>query len=313
MTRLSLGLLGAMLACQSCQGCKPGPSTVDSSDTQDTQDTQETGEDSPVDTDTGPPPPCDFPEVEPNNNPDQATEVELEGWACGVFDVAYDFDHFQVEVPFAGWLKVDVDAADDGSAAAPFLFVESDGGLGFGADAGAYSTDPLLVVPIPSADTFTVLLTDGYNGSGEDFEYQVKTSLTKAPLSWDFGMVDGTSKEAPMSMDWGERVYGVVDDSQTVHWIELPVPEGKAEVQFQVLAHRYGSPLNSTLRLFPRTDGVVAESATKYASSDPGSSSWDPVIETSAEGEQSWVISLKATEGKSTSEMHWFVFEAIEL
>ncbi|MFT5584520.1 MAG: hypothetical protein ACI9VR_002105 [Cognaticolwellia sp.] len=314
MTRLSLGLLGAMLACQSCQGCKPEPSTVDTSEPQDTEeDDSDSAQDSPVDTDTAPPPPCEFPEVEPNNNPDQATVAELEGWACGVFDAAYDFDHFQVEVPYAGWLKVDVDAAERGSSAAPFLFVESDSGLGFGADAGAGSSDPLLVVPIPSADTFTILLVDGYNGSGEDFDYQIKTSLTKAPLSWDYGMTDGTTKEAPMTMGWGDRVYGVVDDSQTVHWIELPVPAGKAEVQFQVLAHRYGSPLNSTLRLFPRTDGVVASSYTKISSNDPNSSSWDPTIQTSAEGEESWVISLKVSDGKSTGDVHWFVFQAIEL
>ena len=150
-----------------------------------------------------------------------------------------------------------------------FLFVESDSGLGFGADAGASSTDPLLVVPIPSSGTFTILLTDGYNGSGLDFDYQVKTSLTKAPLSWDYGMTDGTSKDAPMSMDWGDRVYGVVDDSQTVHWIELPVPEGKADVQFQVMAHRYGSPLSSTLRLFPRSDGELPDKPTELANSDP--------------------------------------------
>lgn len=312
MTRLSLGMLGAMLACQSCRACQPELSTVDTFEEQDTQDS-DSGQDSPVDTDTAPPPPCDFPEVEPNNNPDQGTPAELEAWACGTFEAAYDFDHFIVDVPYAGWLKVDVDAAERGSSAAPFLFVETSDGIGFGADAGADTTDPLLIVPLPSADTLTVLLTDGNNGSGPDHEYQVKTSLTKQPLNWDYGMVDGTSKEAPMAMDWGDRVYGVVDDSQLVHWVELPVPEGKADVQFQILAHRYGSPLNATLRLFPRTDGTVSSSATLLSSSDPDSSSWDPVLRVSAEGEESWVVSLKVTDGKSTGELHWFVFEAIEL
>jgi len=314
MTRLSLGLLGTMLACQSCQGCKPELPNVDTSEPQDSEkDDSDSAQDSPVDTDTAPPPPCEFPELEPNNNPGQATVAELEAWACGVFEAAYDFDHFQVEVPYAGWLKVDVDAAERGSSAAPFLFVESDSGLGFGADAEASSTDPLLVVPIPSSGTFTILLTDGYNGSGLDFDYQVKTSLTKAPLSWDYGMTDGTSKDAPMSMDWGDRVYGVVDDSQTVHWIELPVPEGKADVQFQVMAHRYGSPLSSTLRLFPRSDGELPDKPTELANSDPDSSSWDPILRLSAEGEESWVVSIKVTEGSGTGDLYWFVFEAIEL
>lgn len=313
MSRLTLGMLGAMMACQSCRACAPEVSTVDTFEEQDTQDS-DSAQDSPVDTDTGPPPPCDYPEIEPNNNPDQGTPAELEGWACGVFDAAYDFDHFVVDVPYGGWLKVDVDAAERGSSASPFLFVETEEGYGFGADSGAGSSDPLLIVPLPAEDTVTILLTDGYNGSGEDYDYQVKTSLTKAPLEWDYGMVDGTSKDAPMAMDWGDRVYGVVNDSQLVHWVELPVPEGdKPEVQFQVMAHRYGSPLNSTLRLFPVTDGAVSDSARTYASSDPDSSSWDPIIRTSAEGEESWVVSVKVTDGKSTGELHWFVLEAIEL
>lgn len=315
MTRLMLpGALLGLMACNSCQGCAPGPSTVDTRSEEDTQDTDSGGEDSPGDTDTAPPPPCEFPELEPNNGPDDANPLDMQAWGCGIFDVPYDFDMFEVTPTQGGWLKVDVDAVELGSPAAPFLFIESESGLAAGADAGVETTDPLLVVPVPTAEPWVLSVNEGYNSSGEEFEYRLRASVAKPPLEWDATLGE-TSKESPMQLELGERVYGVVDSAQTVHWVEIPVPsDGKTQLKVEVMAHRYGSPLNGRLAVFrPDDNGDLPTYASDYTTEDPSGSSWDPIMTLASEGEDSWVLSIKVNSGKATGELYWFVFQATEV
>src|SRR6185436_16047983 len=109
------------LSCEACKSCVT-PSLPDEDDGTDSiADSAESGDSTPP-IDTSPPPPCDFPEVEPNNysvgpEPDPPNVIPMEKWACGDIDTMTDTDRLLVTADGpADWVRFDVVASQEGSS-----------------------------------------------------------------------------------------------------------------------------------------------------------------------------------------------------
>ena len=92
--------------------CSPALPSGDNNSSSQTPPAEETGT-----VDTGPPPPCSQPEVEPNNSYADANEILMELWACGELESSSDSEFLDFDTPYDGWIKLRVEAASIGSSA----------------------------------------------------------------------------------------------------------------------------------------------------------------------------------------------------
>ena len=304
------GLLLLLACVPSC--CQPNinPPVEDTHDERDS--------DSPVDSvdseDTAPPPPCEQPEVEPNDLDSQATPIVLEEQACGAFTGGgLDLDWFSFDTEHVGWLKVDVDAADRGSEANVSLNLESDLGVQAAMSmAGDGSADPLLVIPVTEADSWMLVLNEQEAQSGdEDYDYQVRASVTKTPVPIDREEKSNNEDfEDAQVLQLDEYVYGTVDEPSDLDWYVLQTPPGRNEIKLELLAHRHGSPLNGRIEIWyahPKDDSKLSDEAErKVADSDFGPS-MDPIFTHTSYDERTWYIKVRNANTGGTGSAYWYV------
>ncbi len=326
MQILLVSLLVGMQACTGCYelglpgavGDDPGDETNSPVDTSGEEDTG----------DLPPPPLCEFPEVEPNNNLAEANPIDPESWACGTLLVddldPIGLDYVTFEAPASGWISMWGRGETIGSAADIDMnvFVDSD----FGSDLVVFertvgSHESFGMLPIEQGDVFQVALRDAFSGNGEGYVWEFLGSMEKgAPLDWtmeedevrDGAATNDTFAAATQTLASGDRVFGVVGnaagDKGDIYKIE--VPEGITTIELTVEAWEYGSPLNSRIKLY-RPD-VIDQIETEIEDSRAAnnayrhSETWDPYISYTATEAGTWYVSvLKA--GDYFGPYHWYV------
>jgi hypothetical protein len=198
------------------------------------------------DTATDAPSRCAVQDAEPNNAPDRAAALPLEVRACGDFESAYDADFWTVEIPEPGWLALDLAGFSVGSDAWLSL-TASQGGVSVGANGYLSLPEAHLVLPSEAGSWLLMarqaISEEGGQGSGPDYFYELRASVTKPPLDWDLteSGAHGTPATAT-ALAAGEVVYGTTPVAGEADWYRVALPAGRRQVRVAVRAHALGSP-----------------------------------------------------------------------
>lgn len=300
---LLIGAASGLYGCKSCIGDLPGDNNNNNNTDTAPRDT-DTEDTAPVD--TGPPPPCAIPEVEPNNTLGAAQALELETWACGVLETKGDFDYFRFETEKAGWIKIWARGQDLGSSSDLQLALTDPAD-----DYSAVSTtsvdnlDPLILFYAARPGTFYVNVSDQYYGYGSDYIWELIASAAKAPLVWSDDEVEPNDVLADaQAAQSGETYFGIVSSGSDLDWFVLDLPEGENTITARIYAWNYGSPLLSRLRLYD-------PDATKVKDINYGENATDPdailTYKTSTPGPWGVLVSSRTSAGGS--EAYWYVLE----
>jgi hypothetical protein len=261
--------------------------------------------------DTSPPDACSQPEIESNNGYSDANEIELESWACGTLDTATDSEFLTFESPYDGWVKLTIDAASIGSSA--------DMRLLFGDSSSQYvalnlsqrnSTDPKVVAPIPGDTDWYAILSEQYEGFGDDYFWQFQASMVKEPTEWDFEEEeDNNSTETGEPMVSGERVFGQLESGSDQDWFLIEVPDEDIPLVLSVEAQEHHSPLHAEMSLY-KPDG------TRVRRTSSGGSAYDqdPYIEYTSTEAGTWGVLIQVdsndqSAGVGGSLLYWYVLE----
>jgi hypothetical protein len=284
--------------CKGCSGCGPDLPTdlpVDSSDS----DT-DTG-DSAIDTE--PQPPCDVPEVEPNDAFDAGTPLPLELTGCGVFDEGIDLDRWDVDFPNTAWLGLHVDAYAIGSSSDPTLTLTSDDGQVAQVGGETFGEDIHLVFPsLP--DTYRLLLTDQNATGGEDYLYEILATHTKAPVVWNLLEDEpNDSRTEPQDLFDGDDVFGMIESSSDRDWYRITVPSGPHVVTLDVDAYEYGAAANFRLVMYD-------ESETEIGDYFAGENAWDPdpLAERTSTGDEVWYVRIREQNNRA-GRAYWYLLK----
>lgn len=304
-----------LIACQACSSClvfnPPDIETEEDTDeeTEDT-DNQESTVDSPED--TTPPPPCPQPEEEPNNNSGDAFGIEMEEWACGTFESAFDFDVYTFTMDEDGWLEFDIDSASRGSSAQVIVSLEDEEGETVAALRSDTDTDARILIPA-QAGTWEAWLNEWDMEYGEDVDYHLLATVTKRPVSWN---VDSEALETPNNLPEdayelvsGDHVWGVIDSASSFDWYvwRTPADGKKRTLNVRVTAMSEGSPLNPRLQRYrPHDDLVVMSQPSETWNGDDDSASQDPSVEIVADYEDVY-LKVRHLPQTQTGAYYWYV------
>lgn len=270
--------------CFALIACRPGLPSGDKPSTDGSTD-----DTTPVDTDvahedTDPLPPCDQPEVEPNNDAASANAIPLEVQGCGTFSAAPDADFWKFSTTEDGWLAVDVDGYRLGSDAHLSMTLSSTGGVNVGVNHWQDLPEIHFKMPV-GPDSFTTFVRQtvgdgGGGGGGDSYFYELMASSTKAPLSWD---VDETANETAataqplgggLTPPWDASVFGTLSDSKDQDWYTVEVPIGRHDVVFDVDAHELGSAGDFEIQRVDAAGSVVQTVTSGVLGWEP-----DPLLE----------------------------------
>jgi len=289
---------------QGCQ-CNPGlPPTSDNSTETNT------GGDSASSTtiDTAPPPPCDVPEVEPNNDAATATPLPTELEACGTFEADLDIDWWSVEVEDDGWLGVRVDAQDIGSTADVAVVVDGP----FGSvtrDGNEERNDVDLLVPV-GAGRYDILVTEETASSGERYYYDMLATVQKEPFEVDRqDPSTNTAAASALVLQSGERVLGFLDDLATGEdWYVVDVPPGRHLVTIDVQGFAEGSPADTSVWLYDDSLDSLPEGCRMQCEISDGAQPGerDPYFEYDSGGNEAVYVRIRDTSGR-TGSAYWYV------
>ncbi len=308
-----LSLLILLLSCKGCAWCaiditgsNDNNNEVDEGTSEASATSSEVGF-----VDTGPPPPCDSPEVEPNNTFGQAQEIPMEAWACGVLSEDGGIDTLKFSTPGeeAGWLEVWGRAEAFGSDADLYLTL-SDASETWKADliSSPGSTDPKMVVPIPGGLTWYTTLSDAGYSFGDQHDWELLASMSsKAPLDWDREEGDDNSSiDNAELVTSGERIFGLMETGTDRDWYRVAVPEGRSTLTATIEAWNYGSPANTPLSYRDPcgdkpTDATVTSGAT--------GADWDPVLVRNLSDAGEWYVLVKPDDNSAGvgGELYWYV------
>ncbi len=318
MLRLTPWLIAAsFVGCKSCIGCVDPdmPSDPNQPHIGDTspEDSGDTGETAPPE-DTTPPPPCDVPEVEPNESPDEAFTVPLESTACGSFQERGDSDRMIIPAEDAQWIRIDVDAAAIGSSAnVSFALTAWESGEYAMIVNRTFEEDPWIVFPVLGDAAYDVTLYEESGQGGDDLEWELLASEDKAPVDWTVQESSNNNlcKNA-QTIKAGDVVLGWLDEDFDYDWYHVEVPSSVDKINwtFQIEAYTKGSPLASRLSVwyvmvFDLDD--VDFLATSFEDGDTNNR--DPKIELSTEGEGDLYLVVQKpslTSDPSASAFHWY-------
>jgi hypothetical protein len=203
----------------------------------------------PDDDDTGADAPsrCAVQDVEPNNAPGVAEALPLEVRACGDFEDAFDADFWTVDVPEPGWLALDLSGFSVGSDAWLSL-TASQAGVSVGSNGYLSLPEAHLVLPSEAGSWLLMarqaISEEGGQGSGPDYFYELRASVTKPPLDWDVteSGPHGTPASATALPAGDVVVYGTTPSAGEADWYRVALPAGRRQVRVEVLAHALGSP-----------------------------------------------------------------------
>ncbi len=318
MLRLTPWLLAAsFVGCKACVGCID-PGLPDQPDTRpgETEQPADTQESQPPE-DTAPPPPCAQPEVEPNDSMTDATAILLEQIACGGFAEGGDGEWLVFPAEDASWLRVDIDAADVGSAANVAMTIVADESNEVALIYGSrFSQDPWIVFPALGDAEYSVYLRESDGGSGEDYEWELLASEDKEPLASTVSEQEPNDLAAKaMTVQAGDVVFGTISSADDYDWMHIATPAGEDKVSwsFTVEAYGSGSPLQARLTLF--NDDIVGNDIADVdwiatAFTDEDAYDRDPRLEYQSEGEGDWYLLIKSPNvdgsGASGSAFHWY-------
>ncbi|MES2641595.1 MAG: hypothetical protein V4850_19040 [Myxococcota bacterium] len=290
-----------------CNGCRPAfpnPSETDDTEEDSAEDTSppDTSE-TDTDTDTGPPPRCDFEELEPNNSPDTSQALPMEQWACGDFSAYLDLDWFTITPSQTGWITVRVEAGIRGSSANPQILVDGGGESAQVLD-GYLTTDPLLVFPAPAIEPYRITLAETNLLSGDEYTWFMLTTLSKEPVDWDAEEVEPNDQRAAAQVFTpGQTLFGSVGREGDFDWYKITTPyEGEQTLTFDVTAFTEGSAANLMLVLYDATEGTAALKTSYSGEIDYDR---DPYFEKKFTGVQDLYL-LARTEDDKGSRFHWY-------
>jgi hypothetical protein len=300
------------LACRTCASCfvpESMPYNGKKDKTHDTsQDDSEEDSDSEVDTDTALPPPCDYPEIEPNNNVTEAMRIPMEMTACGDISERGDREFLTFTPEEGDWILIDTQATEFGSRANLTMVVTDRDYRNQAWSSGrSDSEDPWIVYPLTTASAQYVYLMETDGGYGDDYEWKLLASVTKAPVDWNVTLEEPNSVPAEaLSVSSGDTVFGFFDRSQDFDWLHIVAPEGEAMITAAVEAFIWGSPSDVNLWLY---DGTVIEnpSATpvKRAYSDTTSYNRDATLNYSTSGAGDYYLLIREANGYGSS-FYWY-------
>jgi hypothetical protein len=297
----SVILLAAIGGCRGCSGCRPDPD-VEHTDRDTDLDT-----DVPIDTDpeetadTGPFPPCAWPEVEPDGY-DTPSPLALEEQGCGAFSHPLDADWWAFDVPDEGWLRVRVDARAIGSRADPEVALTADAGASVHqVDRGDGFEDVLLVFPAVGGRWQMYLGDQLQNGAEDGFDYDVMVSSAKAPA--DCTLRDaGANDDRAEAQDLGDSpcVQGASETPSDEDWYQLRVPQGKHTITLDIDAAELGSPGDFRVELVDATDTIVA-------SASYGMRGWelDPLASYVSSGDETLFVRV-VEEANGEGQAYWY-------
>lgn len=266
---IATGLYG----CAACVGELPIDNNDDDDDETDTAQ-EDTAEDTgPFD--TGPLPPCDVPEVEPNNLENERQALPLERWACGTLLEEDDVETFYFDVPRAGWYRVWVRGQDIGSSSDLQLTMLDPSDYGALATTSPNSLDPQLVFYAQGATRFTVNIADTYYGYGDDYIWEMMATESKEPVEWNVveeeyidGSVSNNALVNGQPVSSGDQIFGLLDPGSDQDFYLIDVPAGEITLYGRIHAWRYGSPLYSTLRVYDMEGTLLRERSYGESSAD---------------------------------------------
>jgi len=289
-----------------CQ-CRPEPSNPDTDRPQDTALPTETGR-----LDTGPEPPCDVPEVEPNNSAEQATPLPLEAKACGEFQAPADSDQWAVSVTEEVWLGIAIDARESGSFANPAVVLSSPDGLAVLRSDGAETADVDLLFPTTPRELNVLVLEENQQGSPDgQYFYSILASVQKAPRTWtvvEFEPND-TRDQATVVFD-GDEVFARISDADDGDYYRVDVPVGRHTLVVAVHGFELGSPADTVLYLQDDTGTApdcIGNPSCRFPRGQIGFER-DPWLEYTSEGDETLYIRVLPEDGRG-SDVHWYGFE----
>lgn len=288
-----------LAGCKGCKGCQP------SLPDDEPENTDETSDSDVRPTDTGEPPPCDAPEVEPDDVPAQATPLPLEARACGTFEREFDFDVWSFELPEASWLRVRVIAEHIASKADVALLLEheDDDAVATLITGMHDSRDVDLRFPAPAGGYTAWLSENAAQGNPEEYFYELVASVSKAPVEWTAAEVEpnGTIAQAQEVGD-GDVIFGGFGADADVDTYVVGVPAGKHTITVDVDAFEAGSAANLTL--------VVLDGNGQYVTEELyGPMGWelDPYLEYTSTGDELVYIRVVEASGRGGTAL-WYTF-----
>jgi hypothetical protein len=310
MTLRAWSGIAATLLCAGCQ-CGQPPLTDDPDDPVIEDSPVEDTEEEPVD--TVPEPPCEQPEVEPNNSFDDANELAMEAQACGEFQTAVDADFWTFTLTEEAWLGIEVDAFGLGSEAVVSVAISSSE-TGVAAGINHHQGEPDVYVHFPSPPgTYDVLVRQtvgafGGQGEGPDYFYELLATSSKPPMSWDLDETANETRETAMLLLSAAaptplRVFADVDGLGDQDWYRVNVPAGRHRMVIDVQAHEFGSMGNFMIERY-RADGQLVQRLTA------GEVGWepDPWMEVRTIAAETHYLRIVEEEGGHGRPM-WYVLE----
>jgi len=286
--------------------CRPELPT-DDSDTHPTS-TGETG----ATGDTGPLPPCDQPEVEPNDSVVDPPPIALEQHACGTFGSADDVDAWGFALEDEGWLSVELEKGE-GSISdvelligpAPFTWVVERG------DDSTDSNDAHLLFPAP-ADVYTVYARDAADLSGERATWDLLVSEAKPPRIWTRDEIEANDAQASAeTVVSGDVVFGTMEGNPGLpdrDWFAIDLPSGKQTLTVSVEAWTLGSAADVTLYLVDDGGAFLPPGCDPCAieGSGPPAFERDPSVAYDSPGDETVAIQVVGIEDVVESPASWY-------
>ncbi len=277
-------------------GCSCEPELPNPPPDADTEEPPETDS-----VDTGPEPPCDYPEVEPNDAAGLGLALGLGHEGCGWLDPAADLDEWRLTLPQDDWLSIKVNAQLLGSLADVRLLVEGVGGAVLQRDDGA-TNDPTLVFPAV-AGAWTLRLVDENLQGGDRYFYTVRPDIAKSPVEWTDEEIEPNDLPATASLVIdGTIVFGVLDtfDIDTFRFVVPGLPGEPVRAEFTVVGYALGSPADAAMTLYDSGLSVLEESSIGVSAADR-----DPILVASLSGGDTVYLSVTEQFGQGGS-AYWY-------
>jgi hypothetical protein len=298
-------LLGAWLSACTCHP-EPNPEPEDTSEPPPTAETAHTS-------DTAPPPPCGFPEVEPNEDLLDPPPLVLEQHACGIFADDGDLDAYGFTLPAPSWLAVEAETLP-GAIGNVFVAIGSDTGFTGSRDDDVDGTDAHLLFLAPAA-TYTVWLLEQNGASGVDYGWDLLVSEAKAPTTWTLAETEPNDTQALADLTVaGDVVYGTLDGNGPLpdeDWFTITLPPGKSTLRADVQAWVLGSAVNLTAYVHDAAGqnlplGCVGTECATTGGPGPEGFDRDPLVELDSPSGGPVAIRLVGTADTDEGPVSWY-------
>jgi len=212
--------------------------------------------------------PCDNPEAEPNDGPDEANTVALDDPVCGIIDTDGDADWFVFDVTAYTLIEFDIDASDDGSSLCPKIDVYSPDGVAQRTGTVG-TTDPELSSFFGLAGTYYVAMADMVGtGSGMDHYYTLELVSSSPCTALEEENNDAYNYANLLSAD--DTTCGFIDNDTDKDWYRFQAADGETWT-FDMDSFAVGSTLKGQLALY------ASDGSTQLALDDPTYPD-DPII-----------------------------------